>query len=54
MKKWLECLSDFFSDSDDLSQEELVDALEEEGIDVSNLERRVSRIVKKDLKEEEL
>ena len=35
-------------ESDDLSQEELVDALEDEGIDVSNLEQRVFRIVERE------
>ena len=47
-KKFLESLSDFLSDADDLSQDDVVEALEEEGIDVSNLERRTSKIVERE------
>jgi hypothetical protein len=46
-KRFMECLSDFMSDSENLTQEELLSEMEEEGIDTVRLESRVAEIVRK-------
>jgi hypothetical protein len=46
-KGFIECFSDFISEPDNLTQEELLAELKEEGIDFVKLEERVSEIVRK-------
>jgi hypothetical protein len=53
-KSFTECLSDFMSEPDDLTQEELLAELREEGIDFAQLEKRVTGIVEKGLTERRL
>jgi hypothetical protein len=53
-KSFTECFSDFMSEPDDLTQEELLAELREEGIDFAQLEKRVAGIVGKGLAERRL
>jgi hypothetical protein len=53
-KSFIECFSDFISEHDDLTQEELLAELKEEGVDFDQLENRVAEIVRKGLKERRL
>src|SRR4030042_656148 len=53
-KGFIECFSDFISEPDDLTQEELLAELREEGIDFAQLEKRVAGIVGKGLAERRL
>lgn len=46
-KSFIECFSDFISDSGTLTQEELLAELQEEGIDTAQLEKRVAEIIRK-------
>jgi len=46
-KRFMECFSDFISDPENLTQEELLAEMEEEGIDTTRLESRVAEIVRK-------
>ena len=46
-KSFIECFSDFISDPGNLTQEELLAELQEEGIDTAQLEKRVAEIVRK-------
>jgi predicted transcriptional regulator len=46
-KRFMECLSDFMSDPENLTEEELLAELEEGGIDTGRLESRVVEIVRK-------
>ncbi len=45
-KSFLECFSDFMSDPEGLSPEDIEEALRQEGVDVSALEQRVREIVR--------
>jgi len=53
-KSFFECLSDFMSYPEDLTQEELLDELKAQGIDVIKLDLRIAEIVKKGLAERRL
>jgi len=53
-KSFIDCFSDFISEPDDLTQEELLAELREEGIDFVQLEKRVAGIVGKGLAERRL
>jgi len=53
-KSFIECLSDFISDPDNLTHEELLAKLKEEGIDFAQLEKRVGEIVRKGVAERRL
>jgi len=44
-KSLIECLTDLMSEPDDLSEEELLSALKEEGIDVNRLDQRIQSLV---------
>ena len=46
-KNFLECFSDFISDPENLTREELLAELQEEGIDTVQLKKRVAEIAKK-------
>jgi hydrogenase maturation factor HypE len=50
----IECFSNFISEPDDLTEEELLAELQEEGIDLAQLEKRVARIVGKGLTDRRL
>lgn len=45
-KSFPECFSDFMSDPEGLSPEDIEEALRQEGVDVSALEQRVRKIVR--------
>lgn len=47
-KSFIDCFTEFMSEPDDLTEEELVAALEEEGIDVGQLGQRVRTIVERE------
>jgi len=53
-KSFTECFSDFISEPDDLTQEELLAELREEGIDFAQMEKRVVGIVGKGMAERRL
>jgi hypothetical protein len=53
-KDFLECLVDFLSDPDGLTDEELSVELKQQGIDVAQLEERVTQIVEEGLAERRL
>jgi len=53
-KSFTECFYDFISEPDDLTQEELLAELQEEGIDFAQLEKRVAGILGKGLAERRL
>jgi len=44
-KRFIDCFSDFTSDTEHLTKEELLAELQEEGIDITHLEKRVAEIV---------
>lgn len=46
-KSFMECFSDFISEPENLTQEELLTELQEEGIDTVQLDKRVTEIVRK-------
>ena len=46
-KSFVECFSDFISDPENLTREELLAELQEEGIDTVQLKKRVAEIAKK-------
>lgn len=53
-KSFVDCFSDFMSDPENFTQDELLSELKDQGIDVTKLEMRVAEIVKKDLRERRL
>lgn len=46
-KGFAECFFNFMADPEGLSQEEIISELEQEGIDIIQLEKRVAEVVKK-------
>ena len=46
-KTFIECLSDFISDPEGFTQEELLVELQKDGTDIAQLEKRVTEIVRK-------
>jgi len=46
-KSFIECFSDFMGDPEGLTREELVAALEEQGIDTAQLEKRGAEVVRR-------
>jgi hypothetical protein len=53
-KSFIECFSNFISEPDDLTEEELLAELQEGGIDFAQMEKRVAGIVGKGLTERRL
>jgi hypothetical protein len=53
-KSFIECFSNFISEPDDLTEEELLAEFQEGGIDFAQLEKRIAGIVGKGLTERRL
>ncbi len=53
-KSFLDCLSDFMSDPSGLAPEEIEEALRREGVDLSELEQRVTKLVREASKKRRL
>ena len=53
-KSFLDCFSDFMSDTSGLAPEDIEEALRQEGVDVSSLEERVEKLVREESKKRRL
>lgn len=53
-KSFLDCFSDFMSDTSGLAPEDIEEALKQEGVDVSSLEERVEKLVREESKKRRL